>query len=354
MQKDIYNHTTDKKGLTQSWIKDLLIMAFVGLLISSYFLVLNVCTVGDSSEFQDSYTGNIVFSASISMFLYGLFRIMFRYLNEHFPWQKSIGSRIILQLILIIVVSIIGMTVFMYVWSGLFSSASYSHTQYISNNVIAVIVSLILNALYEGVNLYRQLKDSQVFAEQLKRQNIESHFETLKNQVGPHFLFNSLNTLLVLIDEDVVQARIFVEKLSAYYRYTLQVNEKATVELNTEIELLTNYIFLLKCRFGENLILEINLPSDILQKHIIPLSIQMLVENAVKHNVISGQKPLTIKIYSENSFLVVENNLQQRDSLNSSNGIGLVNIRNRYEIVSLKTIRIEKSDSFFKVLLPLI
>jgi len=344
----------NSNGLTQSWAKDLLVMAFVGLLIASYFLVINVCMPSSSQDLRNSFVSNTIFSASISMILYSLFRFMFRFLNRYLPWSKSISSRIALQLVLIIVISIFGMTLFMYSWSVLFVDEPYSRNQFISNNIIAIIVSLIINALYEGINLYRQLKDSQILAEQLRRKNIESHFETLKNQVNPHFLFNSLNTLLVLIDEDVIQARNFVEKLAAYYRYTLQVNEKERVALNTELELLENYMYLLKCRFGENLILESDIPRKIENDLVIPLSLQMLVENAVKHNVISKSKPLQIKIYFQDNFLIVENNLQKRETLDSSNGIGLENIRSRYKIVFNKDISIEISNSLFKVSLPLI
>lgn len=353
MSKQLHTEPIGQNGITQSWVKDLLIMALVGLLITSYFLVVNVCSVGEADGHYDEFVSNFVFSAAISMLLYGLFRIMFRLLNSFFPWNKSMSSRIIIQLVAIIAIAVFGMHVFMLLWEQLFSGVSFSYGQYVSNSIIAIIVSLIVNALYEGINLYRQLKDSQVIAEQLRRKNIESHFETLKNQVNPHFLFNSLNTLLVLIDEDVAQARGFVGKLASYYRYILQVNEKDTVELITEIELLNNYIYLLKCRFGDNLQMHINIPSQVTNKQLIPLSLQMLVENAVKHNVISASKPLVIKLYSSESHIIIENNLQKRETLDSSNGIGLENIRSRYNIVFGKDIIIDESSDTFKVSLPL-
>jgi sensor histidine kinase YesM len=347
-------YTSNNSGITRSWGKDLLLMGFVGLLISSYLLVVKVCRGSYAIDQQDSFAGNIIFSIAISVFLYSLFRLMFRLLNKYFPWQSSISSRVGLQLILIVLIASFGMCLFMVIWSSMFLSESFSKEQFVSNSIIAIIVSLILNTLYEGVNLYRQLKDSQVITEQLKRKNIESHFESLKNQVSPHFLFNSLNTLLVLIDEDTLKAKEFVEKLAAYYRYTLQVSEKDTVLLQTEIELLHNFIYLLKCRFGDNLQLEIDINNDDSMLHIIPLSVQMLFENAVKHNIISKNKPLIISVFVEDNYLVVENNLQIRDSLNSSNGIGLENIRSRYKIICGKEIILIMDTEKFRVQLPLI
>ncbi len=336
-------------------IKDILLMIFVGVLVVSYMFVKNAIQGNEAEQAPDTVVNNALFSVSISIILYVVFRVMFRYLNIHYPWLKSIGKRIWIQLALVIGLSSSIMALFTWVWNNLFFEGCFTLSSFFSNIIIAVIVSLLINAIYEAVNLFRQLKDSQIETEQLKRQNIESHFETLKNQVGPHFLFNSLNTLLALIDEDKNQAKEFVSKLATYYRYALQVNEREMVEMSTEIELVKSYVFLLESRFGKNLQVNFNVSDEYNNYKVVPLAIQMLVENAVKHNVISEAHPLMIDIFILDNYLVVRNNKRKKDALEQSNQIGLGNINNRYSILTGKNIQIESElDSTFSVKLPLI
>ena len=337
-----------------SIFRDLLFMVVVGLMITSYFLVVNVFA-GSSLSFQTrELTSNIMFSVCISILLYGMFRVMFRYLNTSHPWNKSIVGRILREIPLVFLISASGMCLFMVVWAAIFKERPYLKSEFVLNIATASIVSFLLNAFYETANLFRQLQDSKLEAERLRRKSVESHFETLKNQVGPHFLFNSLNTLLALMDENIPQAKLFVEKLASYYRYALQVNEQDLVELKTEMKLVLDYMYLLQCRFDENLHLELDEDLKKDPRKLIPLSVQMLVENAVKHNVISSSKPLRIKIYMEGDLLIVENNRQHKTATESSNGIGLGNIGSRYHLVIGRDIHVTQTDAFFRVELPLI
>jgi two-component system LytT family sensor kinase len=336
-------------------LKDILLMVFVGVLIVSYMFVKNLIQGNVAEQEPNTVVNNALFSISISIVLYVVFRVMFRYLNLYYPWLNSIGKRLRIQIVLVIFLSASIMAIFTWTWYQLFFDGCYSTSSFFSNIIIAVLISLLINAVYEGINLYRQLKDSQVETEKLKRQNIESHFETLKNQVGPHFLFNSLNTLLALIDEDTEQAKEFVKKLATYYRYALQVNERDVVELAIETDLVKSYVFLLESRFGSNLKVHFDLPEAYAKVGIVPLAMQMLVENAVKHNVISAAHPLNIHIGIEKDYLVVQNNKRKKDALEQSNRIGLENIRNRYQLLAGKSIRVENDKSdYFRVELPLI
>ncbi len=336
-------------------VKDILLMVFVGVLIVSYMFVKNLIQGNVAEQAPDTVVNNALFSISISIILYVVFRVMFRYLNTHYPWLKSIGKRLQIQVLLVVGLSSTIMALFTWLWYLLFFDGCFSRSSFFSNIIIAVLISLLINAIYEGVNLFRQLKDSQIETEKLKRQNIESHFETLKNQVGPHFLFNSLNTLLALIEEDTLQAKEFVKKLATYYRYALQVNERDVVELTTETALVKSYVFLLESRFGDNLKVYFDLPEQFDNKGIVPLSMQMLVENAVKHNVISNAYPLNIQIGIKDGFIFVENSKRKKDALEQSNRIGLENIRNRYQLLAGKDIRVESEHpDYFRVELPLI
>jgi len=328
--------------------KDLLLMTGVGLTIVFYFVLAD--WIGNINTPANIIIYNVLFSVGITIILYTIFTIFIKFLNIYFPWNRSIFKRLLIEIPSIFVISISVMWLYTMFWDV----CTMPHGMALFQNItIAVLVSILLNTIFESVQLFRLYKESLLHSEILKRQNIESHFETLKNQVAPHFLFNSLNTLIALIDDNTVKAKEFVEHLAAYYRYALQVTNEDKVSIATEIKLVENYVFLLKCRFDENLGVKININETISNKTIIPLSIQLLIENAVKHNVISKSKPLKIEIYSEDNYLIIRNNLQKKDALEASNKIGLNNINSRFEIVFNKSIIIEESNNYFTVKLPI-
>lgn len=220
----------------------------------------------------------------------------------------------------------------------------------------------IIGGIYESVRNYELWKKTSLEKEQLQRENLQSQLAGLKNQVNPHFLFNSLNTLVHLIPENPDSAVKFVQKLSKVYRYILEMRDTATTPLSTELEFLNAYVFLLKERFGDNLHVNIDddvckdvLTEGVCEKHIIPLSLQILFENAIKHNVISAQRPLTISVCIENeAHLIVRNNLQRKNQVQEGTGVGLQNIRNRYQLVSQKEVDIIVTKESFIVSLPLL
>lgn len=337
-----------------NYVKDIAFMGVLGLLIAGYYTVLNLAEGKPLENEIKNLASNLLFSIGVSVLLYGLFNFMFRYLNHYHPWTKSIKGRLIRQIPLIIAISSLGMILYMFFWENVIIKSEYKFSDYLGNILVAILISFLVNTIYEAVNLFRQLKNKELETEMLKRKNIESHFETLKNQVGPHFLFNSLNTLLSLMEEDVDSAKVFVEKLAVYYRYALQVNDQELVELSKEVNLLESYIYLLSSRFGDNLEVQIDALIKNSDALIVPLSIQMLFENAVKHNIISNDKKLKIQIGMNGYCIFVENNLQVKDSLLSSNGIGLENIHSRYLLSTNKDIQIIKTSEKFRVELPII
>jgi len=177
-------------------------------------------------------------------------------------------------------------------------------------------------------------------------------FETLKNQIDPHFLFNSLNVLTSLISENPKQAERFTTKLSKIYRYVLEQRNKELVAINEELQFAKNYMELLQMRFEDALefkIAEIN--SDL---KLVPLSLQLLLENAVKHNVVSSKKPLQIKIFEENGFLKVSNNINPKETIGKSTKVGLQNIADRYGLISNEKVKINNNNKIFTVSLPLL
>jgi two-component system LytT family sensor kinase len=223
-----------------------------------------------------------------------------------------------------------------------------------SGNAAALFCSLTAIAIYEGIYFMKQLRYSVEEKENLKRESLKAQLDALKTQVNPHFLFNNLNTLSSLITENTQHAQDFVQQLAKVYRHILEVKDEKSILLKDELEVLQAYTFLLKTRFGENLLVDIEIPKEKMQKRIVPLSLQLLMENAIKHNIVSADKPLQIHVFAENGSLVVKNNLQMKKQLNESTGIGLENIRNRYKLLSDKEVKVTETNSNFTVSIPLI
>lgn len=189
--------------------------------------------------------------------------------------------------------------------------------------------------------------------ETLKRENLNALHESLKQQVNPHFLFNSLNTLKSLIKEDQGQAVDFTSELSSVYRYMLRHQDKKEVPLKEEIGFVKSYLYLLKIRYGDAIQVKIDIPEELLDSLMPPNTLQLLMENTVKHNALSGKKPLSISIYIHDGHLVVENTLHPKTARGSSSQLGLSNIQGRYALLKGKEVVIQRSDEFFRVLLPI-
>ncbi len=198
------------------------------------------------------------------------------------------------------------------------------------------------------------MQEKKVIEQKIIAGTASAKFDALKNQLDPHFLFNSLNVLTSLIEEDPHQAQKFTTSLSKVYRYVLEQKNKDLVSVEEEFQFAKTYVKLLKMRFEDSIHLEIPEQSNNPEAKIVPLSLQLLLENAVKHNVVTSSKPLYIKVYEENGMLVVDNNLQEKQVVKKSSGVGLQNIQQRYGILTDRQVEITKSDSNFRVKLPLL
>jgi PAS domain S-box-containing protein len=189
---------------------------------------------------------------------------------------------------------------------------------------------------------------------QLQKENLQSQFETLRSQVNPHFLFNSLNVLTSLIKIEPDLAEQFTIRLSMVYRYVLENKEKDLVTLETELDFLNAYTFLLDIRFSGKMKVEVNLSEDKLQLKVVPLALQLLIENAIKHNTFSRKQPLLVNVFSEGDYLIVENNLQMREAHVQSTGVGLNNIGSRYAYFTERKVISGEVDNKFVVKIPLL
>lgn len=205
------------------------------------------------------------------------------------------------------------------------------------------------------VHLIRQRQQMAVENGQLRAENIQNQYQALKNQLNPHMLFNSLNTLRSLVRENPDKACNYIQELSRVLRYTLQENEFQSVSLREEMIFVEAYVYLMKMRYEDNLNFEIRAEERLCDYLLPPLSVQMLVENAIKHNEISNRNPLTITIRTDgDNMLRVSNRLQPKRSIASSTGIGLVNLAKRYKLLFKREIHISEVQGVFCVRLPLI
>ncbi len=214
-------------------------------------------------------------------------------------------------------------------------------------------VNLFLHCI-NAIIIYNQaLGNSKLEAEQLKKETSEAQFDALRKQINPHFLFNSFNVLSSLVEDEPKVAVKFIEQLSVVYRYLLKTQELKVVSLKEELEFLRSYVFLLKMRFQDNLDINLDINENE-HKFLPPATLQLLIENAIKHNEVSSQFPLIIRLFQINESLIVNNNLNPKSSKEASSLVGLKNIKNRYLLLGGDAPLVEETSEDFTVTIPLI
>ena len=196
-------------------------------------------------------------------------------------------------------------------------------------------VNLFLNSINAIIHFINVSKESQLEAEKFKKISVEAQFEALRNQINPHFLFNSLNVLSTLVYKDQDLANDFIQQLSKVYRYLINNQSKKIISLTEELSFINSYIYLLNIRFKSNLKIINNINGNTERYYIAPATLQLLIENAIKHNIVSYKKPLNIDIFSDDNFIIVKNNLQKKKQSKQNNTrVGLKNIQKRYQLMT--------------------
>lgn len=219
---------------------------------------------------------------------------------------------------------------------------------------IGVCLMIIIMVIHNGRKLIRLWKDSVYENSQMKEIMLQCQVASLKAQLDPHFMFNNYSVLGSLIKEDSEKASQFLERLSDVHRYLLSNLEHDLVSLAKEIQFLIDYFYLMKIRFGDSIQVDISVKPELLGMKIPPMTLQLLLENAIKYNKATKKSPLNIKIYGEEEYLVIENNLQLLNNLPHSSKLGLTNIRKRYQLVEDREVVIEQTESVFRVRIPLL
>lgn len=243
----------------------------------------------------------------------------------------------------------------------LLSSLQYyilSHLNFGPKMLMYEVRGILINlTFYMFIHILYQTHLNQQVVRELERSmaaNLEAQYELLKQQVNPHFLFNSLNTLKYMVDSHDGQSSEFIIKLADFYRFTLDSLKLNVLPLKQELAIMESYIYLLKARFEEGLLVTQNLGAELAETLIPPFTLQLLIENCIKHNIVSLEKPLHIWLYREADYLVVENNLQERKIPESSTGLGIKNINQRYLLLTDKEIVILKTNDTFTIKLPIL
>ncbi len=332
--------------------KTVMIAAFIAVVIS----IINYSFSNQLDgfyELAEDYAINFMFAFSLTL----VNETFFSYFNSNMSWTQSplkrlvlgvLGSVIITVITLFLLIAFTRMVIYGVSWTTFI--ASQRPSWYFFGIAFTLLISLIFHVFY----FYKELQQSKIKEQKAIAGSATAQFDALKNQLDPHFLFNSLNVLVSLIEEDPAAAIDFTTSLSKVYRYVLEQRGKQLVNLEEELAFARTYVGLLKMRFEDSLDIEIPTRVSDPTLQIVPLSLQLLIENAVKHNIVSPAKPLQLHIKETSTVLIIENNLQEKQVLMNGTGVGLNNIASRYALLGNEKMTVEKSAAKFTVTLPLL
>jgi two-component system LytT family sensor kinase len=317
------------------------------LLMLGLSLLLTV--VQPEAPFWPELLVNVVFTFA---FWEGNFRLV-SWVRKRYPRFHQTRRRILTQVLLSIAYTILAGSMVTFLLHGI-DWAPYELDFHLKILGMGLSITAIIAIVYETVFYFELWKESLLESERLKKTEARLQFESLKNQVNPHFLFNSLNTLAALIPVDPEKAEQFVQEFAEIYRYVLEVKDKNLVSLREEMDFAYSFVYLLKIRFGENLTFEHQLERELDHYLIPPLILQHLIENAIKHNLILNDRPLSIRLELKNDILQVTNNLQERSFPAVSTQTGLRNMAQRLRLVANKEAKFYKKEGYFIAEIPLI
>lgn len=280
------------------------------------------------------------------------------WMNKRYPWIAKPGKRLMMHFLFSVSYSAVVIFLSSLVFNIVSNEIPYGGPNFfkIILYILAslVLMSMILLMLEVSVQFFNHWKRSLVEIEKYKAESYQAQLQNLKNQINPHFLFNNLSVLSSLVYQDREKSVEFIQQLSKVYRYLLDNQGNELVSLEEEMTFIQSYIYLLEIRFNPNLHISIHIPDEDLQKLIPPMALQILIENAIKHNEVSTENPLQISIVSRDGRLHITNNLQPRMQHESSSGTGLTNIMQRYRFFTQEEVRVEHTSNEFKVDIPLL
>ena len=335
-------------------VRNIIIAFFIGLVV---FIISSLLSNGFRYDSINSLLLALMFNELYS-FVLGLSNMYFFDYLARLQWKKQDTlKRIIIGIGGSVIITLVGL---FFLRSGI--AVFYKNIPFkdflvnesFSNYQFGLWITLTIVTVFHVIYFYNKYQQNRIKEQKVIAGTASAKFDALKNQLDPHFLFNSLNVLTSLIDENPESAQKFTTSLSKVYRYVLEQKSKELVTVDEELQFAKTYMSLLKMRFEDSIVFSAPKSASNPESKVVPLSLQLLLENAVKHNIVTSTKPLHIKIYEDQGSLVVENNLQPKQIVKKSSGVGLSNITQRYDLLTNKKVNIKKEANRFSVAVPML
>lgn len=341
--------------MKNDYVKEFPRAFFIGLAI---FVVLNLIRAFNGNFSLDEGLGvmflyTILYSFALQLSNTFLFITLDKiFINERFSKKRIFIGFVSSFFLSLFVIFLLRLFINVIIENNSFSvfMANESPSDYVVASIFAFVVLFIVHFIY----LYKGYQENKVKQQKIIAGTANAKFESLKNQIDPHFLFNSLNVLSSLIEENPENAQRFTTSLSKIYRYVLEQKDKELVSVEEELAFAKTYMNLLKMRFENSLFYELPTTITNSEAKVVPLSLQLLLENTVKHNVVSEQRPLHIRIFMQGDYLAIQNDYQKKEVLQERKGVGLQNIINRYGIITNRKVLIEQNEQTFTVKIPVL
>jgi sensor histidine kinase YesM len=307
----------------------------------------------DGAEIFEYWNRYIIYSSVIGMSLWLGNEYFAIYIDKKYTWLQYPARKLVLRLVFSLVYStFIMMLLYMFIWFFIFHKPDL--TNFFQYNRLSFLIfyaaTLIVMLIYHSIAFFQSWQAAALNEEKLKKESISLQLQALRNQVDPHFLFNSFNTLTSLIEKEPKKAVVFVKQLSEMYRYMLDRDSREVIDIASELRFVESYVYLQQMRFGDNLKVEMNIQDR--SFYVLPISVQMLIENAIKHNEVSSEFPLLVEVSDDPDFLKISNKIQPKMLETPSNGIGLQNLKVRYQFFTEKALEVEEHDGMFTVKIP--
>ncbi len=313
--------------------------------------------LGHQITWDDQRLEHFVLTMMYTIVLYMANAAVFIILNKVFRKDKYSLKRLLIGFVSSFAVTVVFMVLLRIVTVVLIKQRSFAEfleNETIANYVVSMLITLFISLAIHAFYFYKQIQENRVKEQRVIAGTASAKFESLKNQIDPHFLFNSLNVLSSLIEENPENAQRFTSSLSKIYRYVLEQKDKELVSLSEELDFARTYMKLLKMRFEDSLFYELPEVDIDPEMKVVPLSLQLLLENTVKHNVVSEKKPLYIKIFIDGNYLGISNGFQKKEVLQDRQGVGLQNIVSRYAIITDRKVLVEQNEKTFTVKIPIL
>ena len=304
---------------------------------------------------KDFFEMDLFFIVAIIILIWFGNYLIDKWLNTKYPWIENTKKRLIIQSVFSIIFTLITLFILMY-W---LHQLRFGDGRIINHKMIeifppAILFTFALLAVKIGREFFIALKNSIIEIEKHKTESANAQLQNLKNQLNPHFLFNNLSVLTSLVHQNQDKATHFITELAKVYRYVLDTKSSELVTLHEEFTFINHYIYLQKIRFEDRISFEINIDERKKTDYLLPMCLQMLVENTIQHNETSQANPLQVIIYTENNFLIIENPIKLRSNIADSTKTGLENIKMRYSFYTDEKVIVINNGKVFKVILPLI